>query len=374
MDSIVVQFATNRNRVSGDGLFGIDFRNAKDPSDYVTGSIRVERKSDLPDSGWVPDAATLVLDSANEGVATVKAAASEAASASAADTGIVAFAKSQKQAEAGTAALAPAGANAGYGLVLLPGFASTFLTSVSRAAQLAAAYQAANVFCFSWPANGVVTKVDYRRDRVDAEKSGLAIARSLARLFAFVGAAKASERPRLNIVAHSMGNFALRHAMQHIKKVEPDLLAKVVFEGALLMAADDDEDALSSASKLAPLLGIAKRTTVYSNGGDLALGGGAWLNLKRRLGHEGPKNLVKLPAAITWIDCSAVGRTSGDGGAEHWGHQYYRLSPQVIRDVAQVLKNLKPADINPRLKQFGPLKGRAFIIPFDENADKVVIT
>lgn len=373
MDKIDVRFATNRNPVAGDALFGSTFRNTRDPSEYVTGSIRVERKSDLPDSGWLADPATLTLDPANEGAEDVEEAAEEAASSVAADTGIVAFARGQKAAETAAAPAASAAAP-GYGLVLLPGFASTFLISMSRAAQLAAAYGADTVFCFSWPANGVVSRAEYRRDRVDAEKSGPAIARSLARLFAFVGNAKASDRPRLNIVAHSMGNFALRHAMQNIRKVEPDLLARVIFDGALLMAADDDEDALSAATKLAPILEIAKRVTVYSNGGDLALGGGAWLNLRRRLGHEGPKNLAALPKAVTWIDCSAVGRTSGDGGAEHWGHQYYRLSPQVIRDVAQVLKNQKPADIHPRLKQFGPLRGRAFIIPFDENADRVVVT
>ena len=374
MNTIDVRFATNRNPVGDATLFGTTFRNSRDASEYVTGSIRVERKSELPDSGWVPDVDTLRLDPANEGAAGVRDAAEEAASPAAADTGIVAFARGQKAAETGTAVVSPSGTVAGYGLVLLPGFASTFLISMSRAAQLATAYGADSVFCFSWPANGVVSRTEYRRDREDAEKSGLAVARSLARLFAFVGSAKAAERPRLNIVAHSMGNFALRHAMQNIRKVEPDLLDRVIFDGALLMAADDDEDALSAATKLAPLLGIAKRVTVYSNGGDLALGGGAWLNLRRRLGHEGPKNLTSLPKAVTWVDCSAVGRTSGDGGSEHWGHQYYRLSPQVIRDVAQVLKNLKPTDIHPRLKQFGPLRGRAFIIPFDENADRVVVT
>ena len=65
-----------------------------------------------------------------------------------------------------------------------PGFASTFLDAMRRAAQIASAYKAANVFCFTWPANGKVNLDDYQADRVDAEKSGQAIADALAQFLA----------------------------------------------------------------------------------------------------------------------------------------------------------------------------------------------
>lgn len=57
-DIIRVRFATNRNPVSGSDLFGPNFRD-NNPKRYVNGSIEVTRRSNLPDSGWVPDPTTL---------------------------------------------------------------------------------------------------------------------------------------------------------------------------------------------------------------------------------------------------------------------------------------------------------------------------
>src|SRR5215211_7569223 len=61
MQTIRVRFATNRNRVTGAALFGNNFEG-NDPKRYVTGSIDVERRSNLPDTGWSPLPGTLVID------------------------------------------------------------------------------------------------------------------------------------------------------------------------------------------------------------------------------------------------------------------------------------------------------------------------
>ena len=362
--TIRVRFATNRNRTAGADLFGPDFRDGN-PAHYVTGTIDVAKISNLPDSGWAPLRKTLHIDPPspplNKVVATQDAHTTPA-------TGMLEFAAARKQAEA----VAPD--TAGYGLVLLPGFASTFLDAMRRAAQIANGYHAADVFCFSWPANGKVDLENYLLDREDASKSGAAIADALAHLFATIGAMPAADRPKIHLVAHSMGNFALRAAVQAIRRADPDLIAHRVFEGALLMAADEDLDSLSQATKLGPLNQLARHIAVYHAGGDMALTVSEQLN-GPRLGLWGPQDMANLARSITSIDCSDVSATQGDHGETHFSHQYYRLSSRVIGDVVQVLHGTSPDEIIGRLADpTGGADGRAFWLPFDANAGFQTLT
>ncbi len=370
MQTIRVRFATNRNRVTGAALFGNNFEG-NDPKRYVTGSIDVVRTSNLPDTGWSPQPSTLVIDPpttplvANVGAPVAAAAGAPAGQTPA--TGIIAFAKEQSAAKTATAAAAAAAPS--FGLVLLPGFASTFLDAMRRAAQIASAYKAANVFCFSWPANGKVQLDDYQADRVDAEKSGQAIADALAQFLATIKAMPPAQRPTIHVVCHSMGAFALRAAVQAIGSSHPDLIQTRAFEGALLMAADEDDDALSDPARLRPLLALARRTTSYIAGGDLALLVAQVVNGRPRMGHHGPRDLASFPPTVTRIDCSDVAATQGDAGETHFSHQYYRLAPRVIADVVQVIAGKAPNQVSGRLPDPGGSEGgRAFILPFDSGA------
>lgn len=363
---INVRFATNRNRLNGAQLFGNDFEG-NDPKRYVTGSIDVVRLSSLPDTGWAPLAETLVIDPPMPRLAAAVVPGTHPTETPA--TGIIAFAE-----ERGAAKAAAGGANVaaaaapGFGLILLPGFASTFIDAMRRAAQIASAYKAADIFCFSWPANGQVNLADYKEDRKDAERSGQAIADALAQFLAAIKAMPAAQRPKIHVVCHSMGAFAFRAAVQAIRASHPDLLQTRAFEGALLMAADEDDDALSDPNRLGPLLKLAGRTTAYTSGGDVALGISQLLN-GPRMGHRGPRNLASFPKTVTRIDCSDVGSTQGDLGETHFGHQYYRLSPRVIADIVQVIAGKAPNAVSGRLADpADPAGGRAFIIPFDSGA------
>lgn len=358
---IRVRFATNRDHVGGNNVFGNGFGQGG-PTKYVTGSVDVARISSLPDTGWNPLLDTLVIDPPTP--AEVKVAPTPSPSLTGA-TGVVEFAKDR-------IAASKSQENPGYGLVLIHGFASTFIDALRRAGQVAHAYRAADIFCFSWPANGIVDIPNYKQDRIDAEKSAAALADALAHLFLKVGQEKYS-KPILYLVSHSMGNYALRGAVQQIRKTHPELLEQRVFEGAFLMAADEDLDALSIEAKLVPLLTLAKRVSVYHAGGDLALGISQTLN-GPRLGHLGPLDLSALPVSVTSIDCSDVARTQGDQGQSHFSHQYYRLSQRVIGDVLQVLSGAEPGSIAGRLRDPAhPESGRAFWLPFDPQAGAVAV-
>lgn len=349
-DIIRVRFATNRNPVSGPDLFGPKFRD-NNPKRYVTGSIEVTRNSNLPDTGWVPDPNSLQVDPP------IDAAIYQPDLRG--NNDLVSFARDRVAAEL-TADGAPS-----YGLVLLPGFDSTFVASMSRAAQVMSNYRAADVFCFSWPSQGKLDLPSYKADRDAAMKSANAIADSLRKLFAVLVRLKVN-LPVLHIVAHSMGNYALRNAVQLIPAKERD---ERVFESAFLMAADENYDSLSKAKEFQPIITLAKKVAVYKNGGDLALSVSNVVNNYPRLGAWGPRDLRKLPATVTSVDCSDVGSTQGDNGETHYGHQYYRLSHWVIKDVIQVLAGIAPGQIEGRLAAIPDDEGgRAWWIPYDSGS------
>jgi esterase/lipase superfamily enzyme len=195
-------------------------------------------------------------------------------------------------------------------------------------------------------------------------KSANAVADSLRKLFAVLTALKAN-LPVVHIVAHSMGNYVLRNAIQLIPAKER---SKTLFESAFLMAADEDYEALSMANELKPLITLAKKVPVYKNGGDVALSASNVINHHARLGAWGPRDLAKLPKTVTSVDCSDVGRTQGDNGESHYGHQYYRLSTWVIKDVLQVLAGISPDKIDGRLPAIPDEGGHAWWIPYDSGS------
>lgn len=353
---IVVRFATNRAQVETPDMFGSDFADPDDPGRYVTGRVEVVQDSGLPDTGWWPDASTLHVDAVT------------IAPAEAAEAGIVGFAKAvgaRMRTFAGPAA-APSG------IVLLHGFAASFADSMSRAAQVCAGYGASEVFVFSWPTRGKVTPQDYREDQNSSERSAAAVADSLTALLAFLDTDPV--RARLQLVAHSMGTRALRFALQAIRQRHPELLLKPVFQHTLLVASDEDDDALADEGRMAPLLRLSRHVEVYHSGADLALAVSQLINGRPRIGLSGPRDMPALPGTVTSIDASAVGQTTGDHGETHFGHQYYRLAPRVVGDVVHVLANVRPDDIPGRLEDPSePLSGGSFYLPYDEAAGRAVL-
>lgn len=353
-DIIRVRFATNRNPVSGFDLFGPNFRD-NNPKRYVNGSIEVTRRSNLPDSGWVPDPTTLEV---GPPIDALRFQPDEKGR-----NDIVSFARDR--AAAGFVMDRAARLSAAYGVIFLHGFNNRFLDSISRAAQVAHGYQAADVFCFCWPSQGKADLESYKKDRIAAEKSAPAIADSLRKLFAFLAALKAN-LPVLHIVAHSLGNYVLRNAVQLIPLRERN---KTLFESAFLMAAAENNDSLSKAKELGPLITLAKKVAVYKNGNDKVLKLSEVIDMYDRLGIWGPRDLRKLPRTVTSVDCSDVGSTQDDNGKTHQGHQYYRLSPWVLKDVIQVLAGIDPGHIEGRLPAIPDDEdGHAWWIPYDSGA------
>ena len=256
-------------------------------------------------------------------------------------------------------------------LVYIHGFANSFENSIGRAAQLKELYTITPfkdgkagkayepyVFAFSWPSDGNVEPPwKYASDREDAALSGLAMARALRRFVDFLNAGEPC-RQRLHLVTHSMGNWALRHAVLGLRSLMDEGRLPKIFENAFMMAADEDEDCFELAEKLGALPQLANSIHVYHSRDDLALqvSDKTKGNIDR-LGTDGPRTFSGISTRITAVDCAEVNGTS----LAHGNHQYYRLRPEVLADVRHVLSGRLQPDQIPRRSVIEP--GRRYRIP-----------
>jgi esterase/lipase superfamily enzyme len=265
-------------------------------------------------------------------------------------------------------------------LVYVHGFASTFEDSIARAAALEVLYNlvASNgpdplVFVFSWPANGrTFPATEYFSDRDDAKLSGTAMARALLALLRFMEGVMAEDRAviraarernevpsadtlkrcqgRMHLLAHSMGNWALRHTVLSIRDALGVRPLPRLFKNVFLVAADEDADVLGDENKLGLLFELCQNVHVYHSIDDQALQiSDTTKGNPDRLGADGPDDLTNLPPRVFVVDSSEVDETA----FEHGRHQYYRIRAEVIGDIKQVLEGVGPEQI----------KGREPIIP-----------
>lgn len=271
-------------------------------------------------------------------------------------------------------------------IVHLHGFANSFDSAMERAAQLRDAYLSPPrdpetgelgprgreplVFSFAWPsAEKTFGDADpdpdefrwaYSSDKQNAEVSGPAIGRALVRLLQYLARLREEERcrQRIHVVAHSMGNWALQNAVQSFAKIMEDerVLLPTLFENAFLMASDVDDDVLEDERGLKPLLKLARRVHVYHAENDSALAlSNPKIGHRQRLGLFGPRQMNALPDRITAVDCSGVSWTPADGELRH---QYYRLAPEVLKDVRAVLADKPPDTMSWRAPGTGPNRWR----------------
>lgn len=255
-------------------------------------------------------------------------------------------------------------------IVFIHGYATDWKDSIRGGGQLRDRYRITDsgkekaplVLVVSWPSNGQIAPYwPYFRDRADARKSGLAVARGLARMMDFLTqqermdartrheklrtwmrdnphsdadmdsliTAKVTQFPdgtpisglqecgkKIHLVAHSMGTYVLRQAVQIFRDDEKPLLR--VFDSIFLMASDEDEDALERPDKLRPLTRLTKAVYVYHARDDRALIiSDTTKTNPDRLGHDGPRNIQSLSERIMAVDCSDVSDTAAFTDARH---------------------------------------------------------
>ena len=245
-------------------------------------------------------------------------------------------------------------------LVYIHGFDFSFKEAITRAAQIKEFYAGKPmvVFVFTWPGDGSKFPfLAYASDRDDSKASGAALGRGLQKLAHYLRNTHPEEYcgQKLHIMAHSMGNYALRNAVQAIRKSAGTNIRRL-FDQVLLMAADEDSDAFDVDHKLKPLTSMCKRVSVYINPDDLALViSDKTKGNPDRLGAGGPLNSWSLPDKVSVINCERIISSKND----KTGHQYYRNNGLVMQDVIEVLNGEETSAIPGR--NFNPEKRWYFL-------------
>lgn len=227
-------------------------------------------------------------------------------------------------------------------LIFIHGFNVSFKKAIESSGLMYDRYQKLsdgkynpNIFVFSWPSDGRVDS--YFNDRHDAEASGYAFARGLMKLSTFLRATSKKDvcQQKINLIAHSMGNYVLRHALQQAKKIAKAEPLSRIFDNAILTAADEDSDAFEFEHKLARLPDLVQRVTVYFNNSDLALKISDYTKGNPdRLGHDGPDKPHQIPAKIVLVDVSGV----VDGISSEQYHSYHQYNDKVGKDIIAILQ------------------------------------
>jgi esterase/lipase superfamily enzyme len=233
-------------------------------------------------------------------------------------------------------------------LISIHGFDYRFREAVMRTAWLMDWFKRGtppirtNAVLFSWPSLGSQTPEAYEADWQRARASSGAFRlffRALVPLLQDFRSRKS--RRRVSLMAHSMGNHALASGLGATIGSAPGqfpLEGAPLFDRVLLVAADEDNDALSRPERLAPLRQLAERTYVYYNNQDLPLSTvSRILHGTSRLGVNGPPDKGSFRGLnYTFINCSAANPGTNDDPTDPQGHQYYRLVPEVRDDICGV--------------------------------------
>ena len=227
-------------------------------------------------------------------------------------------------------------------LLFIHGFNVTFQDAMEAAGRMGDRYcelsgvkYCPNIFVFSWPSDGKMTH--YSNDRHDAEVSGYAFARGLMKLSAFLKSCPQGEacNQKINLLAHSMGNYVLRNALQQIPKISGAASVGRVFDNVVLAAADEDADAFEYDFKLSTLPNYCQRITVYFNNNDPALKiSEDTKGNPDRLGHDGPARPRQVPAKVVSVDVT----DTVPGILPDVGHSYYQNVDKVAKDIVAILQ------------------------------------
>jgi len=208
-------------------------------------------------------------------------------------------------------------------LVYIHGYRVTFEEAARQTAQLAydldKDLSLVPVF-FSWPSRGKY--LAYRADLDNAEFSKPRLTEFLRMI------AKRAGAKSVHVIAHSMGNQALRYALKDIRSSGSD----PIFHDLILTAPDIDADVFKD--QIAPWLrNKAKRTTLYCSRTDVAL----WLSKRYRRGQVVGDEPIVFDGIDT-IDVSGVDTSP-------LKHSYFRESKTVLSDLYDlVMGGLDPVD------------------------------
>jgi esterase/lipase superfamily enzyme len=213
--------------------------------------------------------------------------------------------------------------------VFIHGYDTTFQAAAWRTAQLAYDLGFRGVpILYTWPSKGTVA--GYPVDEATIEWTTPHLKSFLEQI------ATESHAKTIHLIAHSMGNRALTHALASISTehfgVPPN------FKHVFLAAPDIDVDVFKQLALIFP--SNAARVTLYASSNDKAIIASRKIHQYARVGDTGSITIVPQ---IDTIDATAV-----DTSLFVLGHSYFSDNRSVLSDIHNVIQTGDPPD-----KRFG---------------------
>ena len=214
-------------------------------------------------------------------------------------------------------AIAKLNTKTGDAIVFLHGYRVSFEAAAIQAAQIGADLKLpAPMAFFSWPSKGRL--LGYPADETSIEFSEDQITAFLTDFTEHSGAR------RVHLIAHSMGNRGLLHAVGRIAEAVEGRTGKAF--GQIILAAPDVDTGVFRKGSSA-YAKVAERTTLYVSRGDLAVRLSKFIHSASRIGFAPPVTVVP--------DIDTVNVTNAD--VTLLGHGYVGSSRLVLIDMHQLL-------------------------------------
>jgi len=230
-------------------------------------------------------------------------------------------------------------------LLFVHGFNNTFDNAVLQTAQLGYDLEFPGVpVAFSWPSAADLNK--YEHDGKQAEKSVDALAQTIRLLSSAAAAQGEGPKPKLHVIAHSMGNRLLLSALYELYD-KGHFKPGTKYLGQVVLAAPDVGSTMFN-NLLPYTLEYARQVTYYYCSRDTAL------SMSRTINYYEPVGL--LPFFERGLDTVNADRAN----TSFLGHSYFASSQKVLLDIRLMINGgLAPADRMP------PLASRSLVFGHD---------
>jgi esterase/lipase superfamily enzyme len=257
-------------------------------------------------------------------------------------SGFVEKARAVDRARRGSAGAAetsgPDAAGADDVLVFIHGYNVSFKAAAQHAAQLAYDLDFTGVIVlYSWPSRGRVEA--YSPDRESAVWSTPHFVHFLREILPEIGARQ------IHVVAHSMGNQILAHALDRLGSQPGQRLGHVIFA-----APDVDEGVFEQLA--GGFANYAESYTLYMSGNDLALRVSEIVGGYRRAGRPGGS--LTNTARIEIVDASPLPKT------DVLGHSGFAQDRTMLNDLKDLIVYGRTADQRSALEPRSDPSGRRY--------------
>lgn len=164
-----------------------------------------------------------------------------------------------------------------------------------------------------WPCDndlGVIK--DYWDDKAAADLSGFAFKRAFSLFTQWsLKQQKNSCYKFINILTHSMGTRVLRESLHAWKKYNLQSGLPLLFRNSFLIASDISYSSLESGQRGEYICDVSRNVVIFHANDDLVLGASKIMNAKnsalsKRLGHSGPRDLLKTAKNVYSVDCDSI--------------------------------------------------------------------